>query len=48
MPIIETTEFYMYLCVPVVTKKFGLHFVEELPTEGKFDNFEDHYAVAIK
>ena len=48
MPIIETTEFHMDLCVLVVTKKFGLHFGEELPTEGKFNNFEDCYTVAMK
>ena len=34
--------------VATYAKKLGLHFFEELPSEGEFDNFVDHYAVAVK
>ena len=47
----ETTEFQVDSCVLVIAtyeKKFGLHFREELPTETKFGNFVDYYAVAVK
>ena len=38
-------------CVLVIAtyeKKLGLYFGKELPTEREFDNFVDHYAVAMK
>ena len=39
-------EFHMDLCI--YTKKFGLHFGKELPTEREFGNVVDHYTVAMK
>ena len=44
-------EFQVDSCVLVVaiyTKKLGLYFGEELPTEREFGNFVDCYAVAVK
>ena len=47
----EATEFQVDLYVLVIApyeKKLGLHFGEESPTEREFNNFVDHYAVAVK
>ena len=44
-------EFHMDSCILMVTtytKKNGLHFGKELPTEREFGNVVDHYTVAMK